>query len=81
MADDPTLTSADSYSGFWRFGEEPAVAPSEGTSDSDSSSGYYISGLIDEARVSTSELSDDWIKLAYATQRPGATAVIYAARP
>ena len=81
VADDPTLTSADSYSGFWRFGEEPAVAPSEGTSDSDSSSGYYISGLIDEARVSTSELSDDWIKLAYATQRPGATAVIYAARP
>jgi hypothetical protein len=81
VADDTSLTSADSYSGFWRFGEEPAASPPEGTSDTDVSSGYYISGLIDEARVSTSELSDDWIKLSYATQRPGATAVIYPALP
>jgi hypothetical protein len=80
-ADDITLTSADSYQGFWRFGEEPAAAPAEGASDTGDSSGYYISGLIDEARVSTSELSDDWIKLSYATQRPGATAVIFPALP
>ena len=81
VADDTTLTSADSYSGFWRFGEEPAASPPEGASDTDISSGYYISGLIDEARVSTSELGDDWIKLSYATQHPGATAVIYPTLP
>jgi hypothetical protein len=81
VADDPSLTSADSYSGFWRFGEEPAASPPGGASDTDISTGYYISGLIDEARVSTSELSDDWIKLSYATQRPGANAVIYDVRP
>ena len=81
VADDTTLTSADAYQGFWRFGEEPAAAPTEGASDSGVSSGYYIVGMIDEARVSTSELSDDWIKLSYATQRPGATAVIYPTLP
>jgi hypothetical protein len=71
VADDPTLTSADAYWGFWRFGEEPTPA---GTS-------YYISGSMDEARISTNELSDAWIKLSYATQRPGANAVIYSAQP
>jgi hypothetical protein len=81
VADDITLTSADAYQGFWRFGEEPAAAPTDGASDTGVSSGYYLSGLIDEVRVSTSELSDDWIKLSYATQRPGATAVIFPALP
>lgn len=70
VADDSTLTSADAYPGFWRFGEEPTPA---GTS-------YYISGSMDEARISTDELSAAWIKLSYATQRPGANAVIYSAR-
>lgn len=70
VADDPTLTSADAYSGFWRFGEEPAPA---GTS-------YYVSGSLDEVRISTDELSDAWIKLSHATQRPGANAVVYSSQ-
>jgi hypothetical protein len=81
VADDPSLTSADSYSGFWRFGEEPAASPPDGTSDTDIASGYYITAIIDEARVSTNELSDDWIKLSYASQRPGSTSVIYDVQP
>jgi len=81
VADDTTLTDADSYQGFWRFGEEPVASIPAGVSDTDPRSGYYLSGLIDEVRISPSALGDDWIKLAYATQRPGATAVIYAAQP
>jgi hypothetical protein len=71
VADDPTMTSADTYSGYWRFGEEPTPA----------STSNYLSGSVDEARISTHELSDAWIKLSYATQRPDATAVVYSARP
>ena len=35
----------------------------------------YFQGLIDEVAVSGMPRSADWIKLAYATQRPGATAL------
>ena len=80
VADDPTLTSADAYSGYWRFGEEPALPPTENDAEAPVIAGQYISGTIDEASVSTDELSDAWIKLSYATQRPGATAVVYEPR-
>ncbi len=69
VADDPTLTSADAYPGYWRFGEEPA------------SPGYYVSGNLDEVRVSNNELSDAWVKLSYATQRPETNAVVYSRQP
>ena len=81
VADDPTTTSADAYIGFWRFGEEPATSPPSHAPDAAVSTGDFIFGSIDEARIATDELSDAWIKLSYATQRPGATAVIYNARP
>jgi hypothetical protein len=38
-------------------------------------------GALDEVRILGGEESDAWIKLAYATQRPGATAVSYARIP
>ena len=80
VADDPTLTSADAYSGYWCFGEELALPPTENDAEAPVIAGQYISGTIDEASVSTDELSDAWIKLSYATQRPGATAVVYEPR-
>lgn len=80
VADDTTLTSADSYQGFWRFGEEPAAPTTDGGNSDVSTSSYFV-GILDEVRVSTDELSDDWIKLSYATQRPGATAVLYPPLP
>ena len=69
VADDPATTNADTYLGFWRFGEAPAP---------EDSAGNFISGSLDEARITLAPLSDAWIKLAYATQRPDATAVRYA---
>jgi hypothetical protein len=69
VADDPATTSADTYLGFWRFGESPAT---------EDNTGDFISGSLDEARITIALLSDAWIKLAYATQRPDATAVRYA---
>jgi Uncharacterized conserved protein len=80
VADDPTMTGADSYEGYWRFGEEPTTAPSAVAPDAAVSTGDFISGSIDETRVTTDETSDAWIKLSYATQRPGAAAVVYPAR-
>ena len=81
VADDPTLTSADAYSGYWRFGEQPTPSPLASGADAAVSAANYISGTIDEVRVSTDELDDAWIKLSYATQRPGATAVVYPPLP
>jgi hypothetical protein len=69
VADDPATTNADTYLGFWRFGEAPAT---------EDSAGDFFSGSLDEARITLAPLSDAWIKLAYATQRPDATAVRYA---
>ncbi len=81
VADDPMMTSADAHSGYWRFGEEPAAAAPAATPDAAISTGYFISGTIDEIRVTAEEPSDARIKLCYATQRPGASAVVYPARP
>jgi hypothetical protein len=81
LADDPTLTSADAYSGYWRFGEQPAQSPPEDSPDAAASVGAYLAGTLDEVRFSTDEPSDAWIKLCYATQRPNATAVVYPPLP
>jgi hypothetical protein len=74
VADDPTMTSADAYSGYWRFGEEPPPLVSP---DAAIAPGRYFAGTLDEIRINTDEPSDAWIKLSYATQRPGATAILY----
>ena len=80
VADDPMLTSADAYSGYWRFGEVPALSPLEDDAGAPITISDFISGTIDETLVRTDELSDAWIKLSYATQRQGATAVVYPPR-
>jgi hypothetical protein len=77
VADDPTMTSADSYSGSWRFGAVADPAPPADPADAAPAIGNYFAGTIDEARISTVEPSEAWIKLSYATQRPDATAVLY----
>ncbi|MEO6098391.1 MAG: DUF2341 domain-containing protein [Fibrobacteria bacterium] len=56
-------TSAQSYTGYWRLGyDNLAFWTSVPTS-------YFLSGSIDEAVHSNVERSDDWVKLAYGTQR------------
>jgi hypothetical protein len=71
VAENPTLTSADrSQDSVWRFGQLPgATAAGEPSA--------YFGGVLDEIRVSGNEESAAWIKLAYATQRPGSSAVTY----
>ena len=80
IADDPATTSADAYQGFWRFGQEPALATPSTAPDAAVSTGDFISGSIDEIRIATDERSEAWIKLSYATQLPRPIAVVYSAR-
>ena len=80
VADDPTMTSADGYnSGSWRFGAITEPPPPAEPTDAAMAAGDYFTGTIDEARINTNEPSDAWIKLSYATQRPGTAAVVYSA--
>jgi hypothetical protein len=76
VADDPTSTEGDSYSGYWRFGEVPLQLFSS-SSDKTGVQSNFIAGDIDEARVSSRAESDAWIKLSFATQRPDGHAVTY----
>jgi Concanavalin A-like lectin/glucanases superfamily/Domain of unknown function (DUF2341) len=73
VSDNPSVVGADTYNGYWRFGEEPA----DNTNDGGLVLGSYLTGMIDEIRVSNEALSDAWIRLSYATQKPDATAVSY----
>ena len=81
VADDPANSGANSYAGNWRFGEEPLASPPPSTNDAAVPAGNFISGTLDEIRITYDEPSDAWIKLAYATQRPGANAVSYLRTP
>lgn len=76
----PTSTSADAYSGYWRFGDAPILSLSAMLSDRGAASNYFA-GIIDEVRISPLWESDAWIKLEFATQSPAATAVGYQAVP
>jgi hypothetical protein len=80
VADAPSVGSADNYSGYWRFGQEPIASPPPDV-DAAVPAGNYFVGALDEIRVSARETSDAGIKLAYATQRPGANAVVFARLP
>jgi hypothetical protein len=77
VADDPATTNADPYDGLWRFGEEPDLSPPSPAPDASASTGNFIFGSLDEARITIVETSDAWIKLSFATQRPDATALGY----
>jgi hypothetical protein len=81
VADDIATSSFDLIfkEGHWRFGEGPVTSDSQfiqgpGAQPAKSN---FLTGAIDEARVFLGEHSDAWIKLSFATQRPGATAVSY----
>ena len=71
VADDPGIRSAAYASGYWR------IADGVPMSATDTGAGRRFQGALDEIRILGGEESDAWIKLAYATQRPGATAVRY----
>jgi hypothetical protein len=73
-ADNPASSAADSHAGSWHLGQEPLAWPGP---PPPAPPGNYFAGLLDELRITDDELSDDWIKLVYATERPGATAVSY----
>jgi len=70
IADDPTRSGANSFSGSWCFGEDPTDAPDG-----------HFAGTVDEIQVFGSEPSDAWIKLAYATQRPDGSVLTYQRLP
>ena len=79
IADDPTSSGGETYNRYWRFGEEPLSSSPAVAIDASVPAGNFFSGTLDEIRITNDEPSDAWIKLAYATQRPGATAVVYPA--
>ena len=81
VADNPASSGADAYNGFWRFGEEPLASPPPATTDAAPPAGNFFAGDLDEIRFFADEQSDASIKLAYATQRPGASAVTYVRVP
>jgi hypothetical protein len=77
IADDPTRSGTSSFRGSWSFGQDPSETAQPSQDDAGVSRAGTFAGRLDEIRVATSEQSDAWIKLAYATQRPEATAVRY----
>jgi hypothetical protein len=81
IADDPTRSGSNSFRGSWSFGQDPSETPPLGPDDASVYRADTFAGRLDEIRVATSEQSDAWIKLAYATQRPQATAVRYQRLP
>lgn len=70
VADDPGNDGVGGGPGYWRFAALPALSTGVG------GSAYFV-GALDEVRIAPSAMSDAWIKLAYATQRPETTAVSY----
>lgn len=80
IADDPTSTGSDSFSGFWRFGQDPTSVPSNQQPDAGAPLPSFA-GSLDEIRIATSELNDAWIKLSYETQRPTTRVMRYLPLP
>lgn len=65
VASDPATTTGFPYSGFWRVGYD-----NFGAWD-DRPTNYHFRGSLDEIRVAHAAWSDDFIRLSYATQKPG----------
>ena len=76
VADDPTSTTAESFGGYWRFGEAPIPSPSPASGEPAATSSF-MAGIIDEIRVSSEPASDAWVRLAFATERLDGHAVSY----
>jgi hypothetical protein len=81
VAGDTTTISADSYLGYWRFGEAPVTTSPSSTPTAPEADSNFFSGAIDEVRVATNTPSDDWITLSFATQLPDSAAVSYLPQP
>ncbi len=72
VASDPTTTTAQNFSGYWRAGYDAL------TFWSPLPTSYFFNGVLDEVRFIHSALSADQIKLDYQTQKPsGEVAVSY----
>ena len=69
VAFDPGSVSGYPYSGFWRIGYDHFGAWEQMPSD------FHFRGSLDEVNVAHSARSDDFIRLAYATQKPGSEMV------
>lgn len=62
-----SANNPQNYWGYWRIGYDNLTAwPNLPSS-------FYFQGVLDEAVVAHRERSDDWIKLGYENQKPGAT--------
>jgi hypothetical protein len=64
-------TSAINMTGYWRVGYDAMTGWTPLPTNSN------FTGTVDEIRVAHSELSADWIKLSYETQRQNSTALAY----
>ncbi|HLP43105.1 MAG TPA: DUF2341 domain-containing protein, partial [Fibrobacteria bacterium] len=64
-------TGSSSYTGYWRGGywDNSTWTPT--------ATSFYLNGTLDEIWASHSELSADFIKLAYETQKPSTTVLTY----
>ena len=71
VAVDASVTAGEVNTGYWRFGYDNlggwASAPTS----------YYFNGTLDEPFVTHTEVSADFIKLAYATRVKNSVAVTY----
>ncbi len=70
-ASDPTVTTGQAFTGYWRFGYDNL------TGWSPLPTSHYLNGTLDEAFVNTAELSADWIKFAYMNQKQNGTSLTY----
>jgi hypothetical protein len=76
IADNPSRSGSTNNTGGWYVGADPPPAGSGALPSN------CFAGTIDELQLfADSEPSDDWIKLSYATQRPGATVLSIQALP
>ena len=64
-------TTSQSYTGYWRGGYWDV------TTWSPTSSSHFLNGTLDELWASHTELSADFIKLGYETQKPNSTVLNY----
>ncbi len=64
VAENPEITAGQKYTGYWRLGMSRGI----GGWARNQEVGSY-SGLVDEARVIYRDLSDDWIKASFESQK------------
>ncbi|HKP97339.1 MAG TPA: DUF2341 domain-containing protein [Fibrobacteria bacterium] len=67
------VTTPQNYTGYWRAG----YVDVNGGSWSPTPTSNYLNGTLDEVWVSHTEVSADFIKLAYQTQKPASTVLTY----